>query len=355
MSENSFYEALFRIMWDMEVDIFTQPEKSLALLADIVPKCKKQRKRLKAMYDCGAMEKIEQAVADRSKSKLYLTLAVKLIVDSIEISDDKAVFAVNQIVGLWEDMDKLKRYEPEKLRKRHSSIPVEIQAEENEEEEEEEEEYEEKEDNEGESGGDEMLFLQDMTDEENNQEEAKPEENTENSEPQPSEPEEQPAEPKEPILSKLVNSWCRTDCEDGRPYMFACPVGWFMMIMCSIPGLFMIYDINMGDKLVIPTFVFMFTVLTGKRLYKFESAGRLSLYILVMYLIAMFKSMWLGTGNFRYACILVAAAALMVFNSGRIGTWLDESKKRPAVAYLIIVLFSAVVTAGAYAVQHAAV
>ena len=130
---------------------------------------------------------------------------------------------------------------------------------------------------------------------------------------------------------------------------------WFMMIMCSIPGLFMIYDINMGDKLVIPTFVFMFTVLTGKRLYKFESAGRLSLYILVMYLIAMFKSMWLGTGNFRYACILVAAAALMVFNSGRIGTWLDESKKRPAVAYLIIVLFSAVVTAGAYAVQHAAV
>ena len=341
-------------MWDMEVDIFTQPEKCLALLADIVPKCKKQRKRLKAMYDCGAMEKIEQAVADRKRSKIYLTMAVKLIADSIEISDDRALFAVNQIAGLWEGMDKLSRYEPEKLKRRKTAAPAPVQADNDEDEE--EEEYEDNADDDEENGGDDMLFLQDVTDEEN-----KPEENTNNSEPQQGEPEEQPAEPqepkapKEPILSKLVNAWCKTDCEDGRPYMFACPVGWFMMIMCSIPGLFMIYDINMGDKLVIPTFIFMFTVLTGKRLYRFESAGRLSLYILVMYLIAMFKSLWIGTGNFRYACILVAEAALMVFNSGRIGTWLDESKQRPAVAYLIIVLLSAAVTAGAYAVQHAAV
>lgn len=338
MSENNFYEALFRIMWDMEVDIFTQPRRTLGLVGDIVPKCKKQRNRLRALYDCGAMAKIERAVADKDSSELYLTEAVTLIINSIEISEDKAIFAVNQIASLWDDMDKLKRYSPERLKKQNNknSVPSDKYKKNK-------QSYNEI----NENGGDDMLFLQDIADEEN-----KDGENTESNEPQQNEPNEQSSEPKKQILTRIVNSWCRTDYEDGRPFMFACPVGWFMIIMCSIPGFFMIHDINMSEKLVIPTFVFMFTVLTSKRLYRFESVGRLSIYVVVMYLIAMFKSMWIGAGDVRFVCIPVAAAALIIFNSGRIGTWLDESKKKPTTAYLIIILFSAIATGAEFAVQH---
>ena len=343
MSENSFYEALFRIMWDMEVDVFTQPKRTLALVSDIVPKCRKQKNRLKAMYDCGAMEKIEQAVADRKSSELYLTEAVTLIIDSIEVSEDKALFAVNQIASLWDDINPLKRYAPERFKRQNQTDHSEPDSEDDE---------DETDDDINSEDGDDMIFLQDMTDEENKPEEnTENTENTENSEPGTSE-ESQPEKPKSQILSTLVNKWCRTDFEDGRPLMAACPVGWFMIIMCSLPGLFMIHDINVSEKFVIPTFLFMFTVLTGKRLYRFESVGRLSIYFAVLYLTAMFKAIWIGLGGIRFVSIPVALAFIIIFNSGRIGTWLDESKKRPSAAYLIIVLLSGAAAFAAYAVQH---
>ncbi len=336
LNENYFFEALFRIMWDMEVDIFTNPKKTLALVSDIVPKCKKQKNRLKAMYECGTMKKIERAVADRDNSELYLTQAVTLIINSIEISEDRALFAVNQVASLWDDMKKLKRYAPEKMiRTKHTTKIEDVHDEMIEDD----------------KDGDNMIFLQEVTDEE-----TKPEENTENREPEQSEPEQQPpSEPKEKIFSKMVNKWCRTDFEDGRPFMFACPVGWFLIIICSVAGYFMIHDINVSDKFVIPAFLFMFTVLTGKRLYRFESVGRLSLVLIAMYLVAMFKVLWLGLGDIRFLCIPLISAVLIIFNSGRIGTWLDESKKRPFAAYLIIVLLSGIGTLAAYAVQHSSI
>ena len=89
MSENSFYEALFRIMWDMEVDVFTQPKRTLALVSDIVPKCRKQKNRLKAMYDCGAMEKIEQAVADRIQGSAPSQFSIDKDSKNIIFGDNK--------------------------------------------------------------------------------------------------------------------------------------------------------------------------------------------------------------------------------------------------------------------------
>ena len=72
MGEDSFFNGLFNVMWNMETDIFSEKDKTLGLLADIVPKCRKQRKRLEAMYDCGAMDLIEQAVADRAQKTYHL-------------------------------------------------------------------------------------------------------------------------------------------------------------------------------------------------------------------------------------------------------------------------------------------
>ena len=101
MGEDSFFDALFRVMWDLETDIFAEPDRTLALLADIVPKCKKQRYRLRAMYDCGAMDYIEKAIANRKKYEKYMCEAVNAIADGMNISTEKAVFSVNVIINLW--------------------------------------------------------------------------------------------------------------------------------------------------------------------------------------------------------------------------------------------------------------
>lgn len=328
MGEETFFDALYNIMWDMEVDIFSDEEKTIALLADLVPKCKKQRRRLKAMYVCGAMESIEQAVAEPEYSEFYLKRAVRHLVNDFGVSIDKAMLAVNGIVALWEgSVPELESYDEDE--------DLEYDT---------DDEDEFVEDDEQAGGEEEMIFMQDVSVEEENEneEEAQEEENT-------------PSEPKGQIVKKLLVSWCKGDCEDGRPYMFACPIGWMLIILSALLGGFMIYDITMGDKFVVPTFAFMFIVLTTKRLYRFESTGRFSIFVAALYLAAMFRSLWLAEKELTYLCIPVVIVALIVFNNGRIATWLDESKKTPVAAYAIISLFSAIITVGAYAIQHVAI
>lgn len=310
MGEDSFFDALYHIMWEMEVDIFSEENKTLALLADLVPKCKKQLRRMKAMYDCGTMDYIEKSVADHDNTEYYLKLAVRQLIDELGVSADKALFAVNKIVELWDgDVSKLMQYDEQ------------------------------------DEGDEDMLFLQDVAVEEN-----KDEETSELTEEQ--SPDEGGGEPKIKIVKNLLVSWCCGDCEEGRPYMIACPIGWVLLVLCSLLGAFLIYDIPLGDKFVIPTFAFIFTLLTAKRLYRFESAGRFSLLVAAFYIIAMLRIVWIGSQGYRFGCILLVCASLIIFNNGRISTWLDESHKSPVVAYLIITIFSALISVGAYALQH---
>ena len=51
----------------------------------------------------------------------------------------------------------------------------------------------------------------------------------------------------------------------------------------------------------------------------------------------------------------VIAAALLVFNNGRLSLLLDESKRRPFAAYLLIIVFSSLITVGVYAIQNISV
>lgn len=114
MSEDIFFNALFQIMWDMETDIFSDELKTLALLADIVPKCKKQRKRLEAMYRCGAMSLIEQAAANPDLYELYMKRAVRVLIEELNISPEKALFSINQIAELWDgDLKLIEEYDSE--------------------------------------------------------------------------------------------------------------------------------------------------------------------------------------------------------------------------------------------------
>ncbi len=311
LGEDSFFDALAHIMWEMEVDIFSEPEKTLALAADFAPRCRRQLNRLRAMYDCGAMDEIGQAVLDKEDYAEHMWHAVDLLAEKLKTDEEKAVFSVNQIIALWDgDLPELDA-EPEE--------GVKAQTE----------------------GDDDMLFLQDVTEEENAEQ---PQEGSN----------EAPGEEQEdgqPVLSRIVRFWCESDCEEGRPHLFTCPIGWVIMILCTVLGAFMVYDIPLGDKLIAPVFVFMFSVLLGKRQYRYESAGRLSLWIGALYLAASARALWIGSAV-SLRCLPIIAAALVVFNNGRFSALLDGEKRRPVTAYLLTVLFSAAVTAGVYAIQN---
>ena len=316
MGEDSFFDALSHIMWEMEIDIFLEQEKTLALAADFAPKCKKQLNRLKAMYECGAMEKIDNAIKDKSSYAENMWQAVDLICDALNIEESKAVFAVNKIIGLWEgDLPELDDTENNK------------------------------------KGDENMLFLQDVTDNTTENENAEAQQPEEEKVDDQQEPAKEENEHKPAIISRIVHFWCFNDCEQGRPYMVACPIGWIIILLCTVFGIFMVYDIPLGDKLVPPVFIFMYSVLAGKRLYRFESAGRLSIAVALFYTAACLRSLWIG-GIVPIRCIWIVFAALMVFNNGRFSALLDSEKRKPWLAYLLITIFSAAITASIYAIQN---
>ena len=393
MGEDSFFNGLFNVMWNMETDIFSEKDKTLGLLADIVPKCRKQRKRLEAMYDCGAMDLIEQAIADREHYVLNMKRAVRVLMSEMNLSCEKALFSVNQIAELWDgDLEFITEYDEnenlddeiisdsEENFESEDNSDIENNTEpgnteqasadknsENEQSEENTEENNEEaggseeqsnndnneNDNNEQDGDENMIFLQDVTEEENAeqpQEEQQPQEAQEEGGGDGGGEEEQP--PKESLFKKITEFWCRSDLEEGRPLMIACPIGWILLLLCSAMGAFLIYDIPLGDKFYVPTFAFMFSVLTSKRLYRHESSERFSLLIGAFYLAAMGRVFWLGKGYPPIVCVPMVLAALFVFNNGKIGSFLDESKKHPFFAYLIIIVFSAAVTVGAYAIQQ---
>ncbi len=329
LGEDTFFDALVNIMWEREVDIFESKTQTLGLAADIAPSCKKQLKRLRAMYDCGAMKKIEKAVAAHMKDEnsdeygILMWQAADLVKNSLDISEENAVFAVNQIIALWD-----------------GELPeLELDEDDDKDENEKPEEVDES-----------MLFLQDVTEAQTEE----PEENTQpesNGDSGSNEDEGQTQESRESVVKKLVDFWCASDCEDGRPYLAACPVGWFIMIMCAAAGVFMIWDIASGDKLTAPVFLFMFSLMLAKRSYKYESAGRLSLGICAFYIIACVRALWLGS-NITLHCLPLVAAALVIFNNGRFTVLFDSEKRRPAIAYPLMLFFPAAVTAGVYVVQN---
>lgn len=321
LGEDSFFDALAHIMWELEVDIFEDERKTLGMAADYAPACKKQLKRLEAMYRCGAMKKIEQAIrAERADMGCdeyaeCMWQAADLLRDELQTNEERAVFAVNQIIALWGD-----------------DLPELELSEEN------EDTYEE---------DDEMIFLQT---EGQPQEAEAPQENSESADNGGDNGSQEQGEHVS-VLKKLVRFWCETDCEEGRPLLVACPIGWIYMIICALLGGYMVYEVALGDKLTPPVFVFMLILLLSKRFYRYESAGRLSIAVGLFYLAACGRALWLGSAV-TLRCLPLIAAALVVFNNGRFSVLLDGEKRRPAAAYPLMLLMSAAVAAGVYAIQR---
>ncbi len=301
MSESDYFKTLSHVMWDMNVDIFLEKEKTLGLVGDFSPKSKKQINRLRAMYKCGAMDKIASAIGDKSNYAEYMWNAVDLIKDELQIDEKKAVFAVNQIISLW-----------------NGELPELDDSDE----------------------GDENMDASASTEEkkpESEKSENKPEEKKENQAPD--------------ILKKVIHFWCFSNCEQDRPLMIACPIGWIYILICSALGIFLVYDIPLGDIFVPPVFVFMYVVLLSKRLYRFESVGRFSLLIAFFYVAAAARALFVGS-YIPVRGVFIVLTALIVFNNGRFSELLDGEKRNPWLAYFLITLMSATVTAGVYAIQN---
>ncbi len=324
MGEDSFFDALAHIMWDMEVDIFSEKDRTLALVMDFAPRCKKQYSRLKVMYECGAMDLIERAVGDKDNYAELMWEAADKIMSALHTDEEHAAFAVNRIIALWDgDLPELEPEEDEDDIEAFESFEVDDKK----------QEYDEQE-------GDDVIFLQDVAEEQQDNPEQAPAE----------EQNEQPSSG-ESILKKIVHFWCSNECEQGRPLMITCPIGWVEILLCCALGVFMIYDVTVGDKLSVPVFMFMFIVLVGKRHYRFDSVGRLSIALAVFYLAAAVRAVWVGSAA-TLRCVPIIAAALIVFNNGRFSVFLDGQKRRPAAAYTLIILMSAAVAAGTYAIQN---
>lgn len=330
MAGNDFYNALFHVMWDMEVDIFSEPEKTCALVLDLAPKCRKECRRLLAMYQSDAMDFVEMAVSKPDKAQSYLKKAVKSLMDYSDIDLENAVKAVNCVAELWDTFSPLKN--TKNLFRENSNGGKLVISDDDDDVESEYEGYDE-------TGGDDMLFVEATEEETVEEEEADLEE-------------EDGGEPKVPIIKKIALYWCKGDDEDDRPRMFTCPIGWIMIILSALLGIFMITDITVGDKLFVPVFVFMFVLLTSKRLYSYDSSARYGILISAFYLIAMLRNIFEKGHTMSYLCVPLVIFSVIVFNNGRISSWLDESKMKPVPAYLFIGLISAVVTLGAFAIQN---
>ena len=95
----------------------------------------------------------------------------------------------------------------------------------------------------------------------------------------------------------------------------------------------------------------MYVVLLSKRLYRFESVGRFSLLIAFFYVAAAARALFVGS-YIPVRGVFIVLTALIVFNNGRFSELLDGEKRNPWLAYFLITLMSATVTAGVYAIQN---
>lgn len=325
MASDTFYNALFKIMWEMEIDIFSEVEKTCALVADLAPKCRKERSNLVVMYRCDAMDYIEMAVSKPEKSQIYLKKAVKTLVENADMDVSSAVKSVNSVAALWDTFSEIEEKEGmlEDIGGRYAINKKQ------------ESEFE----TDDMGGDDEMLFVE-STDEEDTEDDFEEEEMDEGT------------ENKLSFVKNFALFWCKGDEEDGRPHMYASVVGWIMMLSSLLLGILMIADIAAGDKFVVPVFVFTFVLLTSKRIYMYDSSARYSLLVMAFYIIAMLKSIFLENSSISYLCVPFMAVVLIVLNNGRISSFFDSNKKKSVPAYLLICIFSSIITFGAYAIQN---
>ncbi len=95
--------ALKRIK-NMNVSIIDDKTKVCALLNDIAPNLKKERRRVKSLYETGAIRSVAKAVSAPDGARLYLMQAVQILIDEADMTNEAACETVGYFAKLWQSL-----------------------------------------------------------------------------------------------------------------------------------------------------------------------------------------------------------------------------------------------------------
>lgn len=112
MSSNSerITAALMQIK-SMNIDVTSDRIRVCSLLADIEPEMKRERRRVKALYETGAMRSVVSAIKAPEGAKMYLVRAAQLLAENADMTEAAAIETVNYFVPLWYGLPRLDEVE----------------------------------------------------------------------------------------------------------------------------------------------------------------------------------------------------------------------------------------------------
>lgn len=105
-NEQRIVDALRRIR-AMEVDILNDRVRVCALLGDIEPELKRERRRIRLFYETGAVRSLAAAVSSADEAQLYLEQAVRVLTTTADMTASAATATVNYFTPLWYGLPRL--------------------------------------------------------------------------------------------------------------------------------------------------------------------------------------------------------------------------------------------------------
>lgn len=93
--------SALRKIKSQNVNIIDDKAKVCAMLGDLEPSMHKERRRVRLLYETGAIHSIAKAVSNPEGAKLYLSQAVSILTDQADMNAAAAAETVNYFTPLW--------------------------------------------------------------------------------------------------------------------------------------------------------------------------------------------------------------------------------------------------------------
>lgn len=102
-SEKERIIAALRLIKSRKIDILNENVRVCAMLSDIEPELKRERRRIKAVYETGAVQLIARALAVSTKNEAaaYLNNAAQVLIEDADMTDDAAAESINYFAAVW--------------------------------------------------------------------------------------------------------------------------------------------------------------------------------------------------------------------------------------------------------------
>lgn len=92
-----------------KIDILSENVRVCAMLSDIEPELRRERRRIKAVYETGAVQLISRALASSTKNEAlaYLGDAAQVLMEEADMTPDAAAETINYFSAVWYGLPKL--------------------------------------------------------------------------------------------------------------------------------------------------------------------------------------------------------------------------------------------------------